>query len=262
MRKGSLIVVGTGIQQLAHLTAQARGQITAADQLFYVVPGAISDEWMVSLNANAISLRPLYQQHMRRIDTYGAMVETVLSAVRTGKRVCAVFYGHPGVFVTPSHKMVAAARAEGFVAQMLPGISAEDCLFADLGFDPAENGCLTYEATDFLVFDRLFHPASHLILWQIGVVGNLRTSSAETKIGLDLILQRLLPSYGADHPVTIYEAAQYPVGQPLIHQMPLGDLPNAPLSPISTLYVPPKAQSVANLTIMAQLGIQPQDLYA
>jgi hypothetical protein len=39
---------------------------------------------------------------------------------------------------------------------MLPAISAEDCLFADLGVDPADHGCPSYEATDFLV-----HGAAH-----------------------------------------------------------------------------------------------------
>lgn len=263
MNNGSLTVVGTGIQQIAHLTAQARGHIVSADQLFFVIPGKVGAAWLKSLNPNATSLQPLYQQHTRRLDTYHAMVETVLAAVRAGKRVCAVFYGHPGVFVTPSHKMIATARAEGFAAQMLAGVSAEDCLFADLGFDPAQDGCLTYEATDFLVFERLFHPASHLILWQIGVVGNLgMAESADFQIGLNLILQRLIPAYGADHRVTVYEAAQYPTVAPLIHHTPLVDLPHAPLSPISTLYVPPKGQAIANLTVMAQLGIQAQALFA
>ncbi len=262
MSKGSLTVVGTGIQQLAHLTAQARGHIISADQLFFVVPGEVGAAWLTSLNPNATSLQPLYQQHTRRLDTYSAMVDTVLAAVREGKRVCAVFYGHPGVFVTPSHKMIGLAREEGFAAQMLPGISAEDCLFADLGFDPAQNGCLSYEATDFLVFERLFHPASHLILWQIGVVGNLGTESADTNIGLTLVLQRLIPVYGAEHRVTIYEAAQYPTSNPLIQHTSLAELPNADLSRISTLYVPPKGQAIANLTVLAQLAIEPNDLFA
>jgi hypothetical protein len=37
---------------------------------------------------------------------------------------------------------------------MLPGISAEDCLFADLGIDPGIYGCQSYEATDFLANGR------------------------------------------------------------------------------------------------------------
>ena len=65
------------------------------------------------------------------------MAEAILEPVRAGKRVCAAFYGHPGVFVLPSHDAISRARAEGFEATMLPGVSAEDCLVADLGVDPA-----------------------------------------------------------------------------------------------------------------------------
>ena len=54
---------------------------------------------------------------------------------------------------------------------MIAGISAEDCLFADLGFDPASTGCLTFEATDFLIHNRRVDPTCLVILWQIGVVG-------------------------------------------------------------------------------------------
>ena len=34
---------------------------------------------------------------------------------------------------------------------MLPGISAEDCLLADLGVDSAHNGLQSLEATDLLI---------------------------------------------------------------------------------------------------------------
>jgi hypothetical protein len=36
---------------------------------------------------------------------------------------------------------------------MLPAVSAEDCLFADLGVDPGAAGCQSHEAADFLILD-------------------------------------------------------------------------------------------------------------
>ena len=60
---------------------------------------------------------------------------------------------------------------------MLPGISAEDCLFADLGVDPAEAGCQSYEATRFLERRPAIEPRAALILWQIGVVGSANHSA-------------------------------------------------------------------------------------
>ncbi|KAJ2931620.1 hypothetical protein H1R20_g5340, partial [Candolleomyces eurysporus] len=88
----------------------------------------------------------------------------MLSKVRSGQDVVGLFYGHPGVFAHPSHRAIKIAREEGYLAKMLPGISAEDCLFADLGIDPSINGTTTYEATDLLTHDRPLDPASNLIL--------------------------------------------------------------------------------------------------
>ena len=74
----------------------------------------------------------LYETGEARSAVYRAMAERVLSSLRAGLRTCAVFYGHPGIFVSPSHQMIEMARAEGFATEMLPGLSTEDCLAADL----------------------------------------------------------------------------------------------------------------------------------
>jgi hypothetical protein len=65
--------------------------------------------------------------------------KVMLRYVRAGHNVIGIFYGHPGVFVSPAHRAIAIAREEGFKAKMLLGISAEDVLFTDLGVDPAVN---------------------------------------------------------------------------------------------------------------------------
>ena len=98
----------------------------------------------------------------------------ILAHVRRGLDVCAAFYGHPGVFVDSVARGGARAparRASGLGCS--PAISAEDCLFADLGVDPARFGCQSYEATDFLVHGRRVDPTATLVLWQIGTVGNV-----------------------------------------------------------------------------------------
>jgi Tetrapyrrole (Corrin/Porphyrin) Methylases len=85
------------------------------------------------------------------------MVNRIIKYVKRDLRVCAVFYGHPGVFCTPSHESIRIARKLGYRATMLPAISAEDCLFADLGVDPGKHGCQSFEATDFLVYGLPVH---------------------------------------------------------------------------------------------------------
>ena len=95
----------------------------------------------------------------------------MLQEVRAGKDVLGVFYGHPGVFVSPSHRALAIARSEGYKAKMLPGVSAEDYMFADLEFDPASHGCCTFEATELLLRDTPLNTSSHNIIWQVGAIG-------------------------------------------------------------------------------------------
>ncbi|MGB1249855.1 MAG: SAM-dependent methyltransferase [Candidatus Promineifilaceae bacterium] len=260
MKKGSLIVVGSGIQYATHLTAQAERFICEAEKVLYVIPGAWGPAWMTGLNASAESLIPLYHNNNRRADTYGHMVERILSFVRQGMQVCAVFYGHPGVFVVPSHAAIRQAHAEGFDAWMCPGISAEDCLFADLGVDPAQMGCQSYEATDFLIRHRRPDPHAHLVIWQIGVIGHLGVTATKEKQGLCLLVDVLAEIYTLDHEVVLYEAAPHPNYRSRIEPLALRDLPEARLMSISTLYVPPTAESPIDEARLALLGLHKADL--
>src|SRR2546430_12234219 len=128
--RGSLTIVGTGIRPPLHTTTEAMRCIERADRVLYLLAEAAPSRWIHDRNPSARSLAPLYLEHERRSDVYEAIVEEILALVRADLRVCAALYGHPGVFVSPSHEAIARARAEGYPARMLPGISAEDCLFA------------------------------------------------------------------------------------------------------------------------------------
>lgn len=253
---GSLTIVGTGIKLMSHLTTEAQSCIEQADKLFILGNGSLAEAWLTDLNANLTNLAGLYAKDKPRHDTYAEMVQLILKSVRAGQRVCAVFYGHPGVFVTPSHEAVRQARAEGYSAQMWPGISAEDCLFADLGIDPATDGCQSYEATDFLIRPRQFDTSSHLILWQIGVIGHLTAPVAgQTHPGLAILAKKLAGYYPAGHLVYIYEAATLPGMEPLVRQAQLHQLPQLPVSAISTLYVPPAGTPTLNTHMLQALGL-------
>ena len=141
------MVVGTGIAAGAHLTAEARREIEAAEVVLALVADRVTLEWVRELNPQARSLHEHYRAGEDRRQSYERVVEAILEPVREGRRVCAVFYGHPGVFVQPSHEAIRRLRADGLRPRMLPGISAEDCLFADLGIDPGTCGCQSYDAT-------------------------------------------------------------------------------------------------------------------
>jgi uncharacterized protein YabN with tetrapyrrole methylase and pyrophosphatase domain len=255
-KNGSLVIAGSGIKVAGQMTLEAKAHVEQADRVLYVVGDTLTAKWLHRLNPNAESLHVLYAEDKPRRRTYEEMVEAILEAVRQGQRVCAVFYGHPGVFVNPGLRAIARAREEGYRAYMTPGISAEDCLFVDLGLDPAENGCQSYEATDFLVRPRAFDPCVPLILWQVGVIGNPTVPEEEPgREGLALLTERLLEHYPPQHEVVLYEAAIYPVCDPVIIRVPLHELAAAAFSPIATLYVPPAGPAPVDREMLRRLGL-------
>lgn len=254
MKKGSLTVVGTGYQVAAQMTPEAVDHCRRADKLFYVVD-SVTEVWLTQLNPSAESLAVCYAPGKPRFVTYSEMVERILSAVRAGDRVCFALYGHPGVFVHASHESIKRARLEGFEARMLPGISAEDCLIADLGFDPAK-GCQSFEASRFVVRRRAPDTTVPLLLWQIALVGTMDfdpKGPPANEAGLKLLTKTLIKSYPRRHEVTVYEASPFPVCDPIIDRRPLCDLPRAKVTTSSTLFVPPAEEPSLNHRIMRML---------
>ncbi|MFB2970726.1 SAM-dependent methyltransferase [Aerosakkonema sp. BLCC-F183] len=254
MQTGSLTVVGTGIQLVGHLTLAAQAHIVQAEKLLFAVADPVTAKWLRSLNPTGEAI-PYNTDRTRRKETYREMVDRILTEVRQGLNVCAVFYGHPGVFADPAHGAIRQAHQEGFRAQMLPGISAEDCLFADIGLDPGVNGCQSFEATDFLIRRRKFDRTSALILWQIATIGNLGFYQEGGHIhGLTVLAEVLQTHYSPEWQAIVYEAAvYYPICEPVIQRVSLSKLPEAKVTPVSTLYVPPFGPAPLDREMMARL---------
>lgn len=256
--RAMLVVVGTGIQAGGQTTLAAQRAIERADRVLFAVVDPLAVAWVRTLHPGAESL-PYPMDDTPRRQTYLEMVERILAELRKGQRVCAVFYGHPGVFTLPAHQAVARARSEGFRARMLPGVSALDCLVADLGVDPGHDGCQMYEATDFLIRGRGFDAHVPLVLWQVGFIGNLgffdQGDGAGRARGLAILAEALRARYAPDHEVVLYEAAVLPTDAPRIERVALADLARATVTDLSTLYVPPRAPAVIDETMMARLGM-------
>lgn len=257
-RRGSLVVVGTGISLVGQMTLEAVARVRRADEVFFVVTNPATAAWIRRLKPSAVSLDDCYKEGKHRARTYREMADRILDAVRAGKRVCAVFYGHPGVFVRPSHDAIRRARREGFPAAMLPGVSADACLFADLGVNPGRAGCQSFEATDFLVYRRRFDPGSALILWQVGVLGepSVRKGMTARQDRLGVLTQVLRRNYPANHPLTIYEAAQFPICDPYVKHVRLATLPRQRITTTMTLYVPPLPSRVRDRRALRWLAQQ------
>lgn len=254
--KGSYVAVGLGMMLGAHVSPRSRSEIEHADVVFGLVSDGIVELWLQQMRPDMRSLQPYYAEGKRRNDSYREMIGAMLAEVRAGKRVCGVFYGHPGVFAQVPHHAIAQARAEGFDAEMQPGISAEDCLYADLGIDPGTCGCQHYEASQLMFYERRLDTSAYLVLWQIGVAGDRSVARVSTGAAYRRLLIELLVAegYPPTHEVVVYEAATLPISAPRIERMPLEALVQADLRLQSTLVIPPAAPMRRNDAMLERIA--------
>ncbi len=250
------------MRMAGQLTPIAQSYIETSDVVIAAVPNIFARKWLQGVAKEYICLLGYYSdcdvEGKNRRDTYRRMADTILAEVRAGKTVCAAFYGHPGIFACISHMAIADARAEGYHAEMLPGISAEDCLVADLGIDPGRTGMQSMETTQFMIYERRIDPTSLLILWQPGLAGELSLKRFDTTAAkLQVLVDKLARDYPLDHPVILYEAATHPLEQTRMESILLRDLPTASLQQITTLVIPAAYPLKMDQAIVDQLNAMP-----
>lgn len=239
VRDARLIVVGCGLQPSRHASQRTISEIRRADVVF-VLADPFAIDWVRSLNGNVHNLSEYYDDHRDRRDSYQDMEQAILDQVRAGLLVCAVFYGHPGVFAQVPHNATRQARDEGFATRMEPGISAEACLYVDLGMDPGHRGVQSIEATRFLVFEHTLDPGSLVLLWQVALAGSLDCTGFTARADrLQVLVDKLSDWYALDTPVILYEAAQLPIGDFRAERLRLAELPGARYTDYTTLVIPP-----------------------
>lgn len=253
--RGSIACVGLGMTLGSHLTPLARSHIAQADVVFAAVSDSIVEMWLERMHADVRSLQPYYAEGKSRMTTYREWVEVMMAEVRQGKRVCAVFYGHPGVFAWSPHKVIEVARTEGFDACMEPGISAEDCLYADLGFDPGQYGCQHFEANQLIFYERKIDASGYVVLWQVGVIGNRSVARPGSSTAYrDLLIEVLARDYPLDHEVVLYRCATLPIERPRARRLALRDLSTAEISAEETLVLPPAIALKRNAMLEERLA--------
>lgn len=261
MSIASLTVVGAGIKAMAHITAEAKANIEQADKVLYLLNEPLMKTWLHTLNDNTESLDELYTKYSSREQSYAAITQYILSEVKRSQRVCVVIYGHPTVLATPALNAVTLAQQENIPATILPGISAEDCLFADLHINPGSHGCLSLEATDLLVHRRHIDVTCHVILWQVSVIGLLEHAAEyDNRKGLQLLHAYLSQFYAVEQPLVSYSAAQYPGFPPVTQQFSLQALPDINFARTATLYIPPAKKMVCDEAMLVALGISHVDV--
>lgn len=255
--RASLVVVGTGILWGAQTTLSAEQALRTADRVLFAVADGWTARWIRRLNPNAESL-PYPTDGRPRGQIYQDMVRRILAGLQQGEHVCAAFYGSPSVLAQPAHGAVSAAREAGFEARMLPGVSALDCLYADLGVDPGQFGCAAYEAEDFLVRPRTFDAYAGLVLCQIALIGTRGVFESEPAArvhnSLILLAEQLQKVYPSTHEAVLYEASSHPLRPPRIERIALSALPEARVREVTTLYLPPLGRAAVDNALKNRLA--------
>ena len=251
------------MRMAGQVTPLAQSYLETADVVVSAVPNIFTRKWIQDISKDFICILDHYSdcdvEGKSRRDTYRRMADTILAQVRAGKTVCAAFYGHPGIFACISHIAISDARAEGYSAEMLPGISAEDCLVADLGMDPGRTGMQSMETTQFMIYERKLDPTAMFVLWQPALAGELSLKRFETTAArIQVLVDKLARDYPLDHTVILYEAATNPFEKNRIEKIQLRDLPTTPMTTATTLVIPAAFALKRDEAIVAQLNALPE----
>ena len=250
-------LVGSGIKSISHLTQESTIFMADCEKLFILVNEPILKEYLLKQYQHAEPLDDLYFSTDRRADNYAAIEAKLIQSLDEYNSVTFLCYGHPTVFAESGLKVAKQLEGRGDVkVNILPGISALDCLFADLKVDPGHCGMVTYEVHDLLVYSKAIEPNSQTVIWQVGMIGNLGKPSYDVNRDALIVLKEyLLKYFDENHECVVYEAAMYSGMNHKEVRFKLSELESQEYSPISTLYIPPVSKARPDNSVRARLGI-------
>ena len=252
---GSLTIVGTGMSFTAHITNDAHVAIRKATTLLYSAAEPLTAAWIRRENPRALSIDDLCPPSQTRRQTYADVVSTIMGFVREGDDLVVAYYGHPTTMVQATIDAASLAEQEGYPVTIMPAVSALDCLYADLAFDPGAAGSTVFEASDLVLRPVALDPSVPLIVGQIGLVGNPGYDDGPNEAALDLLVARLCETFGPDHECCLYEAAVFPVMEARMDWLPLGSIGRADLSARTTLFVPAASERAIDPAAIAAAGL-------
>ena len=259
----SLVILGSGIKTISHLTTESIPYIEKSDIVLYLVNEPILKEWITKYSQKSMSLDDIYFSTRKRIEAYKKISEFVCEQLDVYDRVCFVLYGHPTTFAEPG---LAAATSVGKTRTdteviILPGVSALDCLLCDLRLDPSVRGCFSVEANELLLYNKRLDKSVHNIVWQVGMIGNIGAPTYTlNRECLDFLKEYLLEVYDESHILILYEASIFPFKPHKEKRFELKNISKQEFTPLSTIYIPPVGTDKLNMIALERLGLSRKDL--
>lgn len=221
-----IYVVGTGMVGYNQLTRETMSALEESERVYFAgTQDAVMAHFEAEYDTEVVDLRDEYTEGGSRLDTYERMAELVMEgAEELDAPVTFALYGHPMVFVSPSKFVLDEAPDRGLAVEVQPGISAMDCIYADVNFDPARNGVQMFEASDLLLREWELNPEVPTMIWQVGAVETAMYvkdwSEPERFTRFREYLQQFYPD---DHEVRLLQTATYPLAESQQVTVPLDE---------------------------------------
>lgn len=219
-------IVGLGVLSVDHVTRETEDAIRNSNEVLYVDTGVATGEFLETLCPKVTAIfDSSYSDSEHRLNAYQLMAARVVDAALQHAPVTFAMQGHPTVGVYAPFLINDMAGVLGLSVRTLPGISALDCMFAELMIDPCVMGMQMYEATDLLLRCRPLQPDVHAMIWQVGCVETrLYSMRVSRPLRFERLQAHLLQFYPADHEVTLFFATPHPLMRSTCHRFPLGAL--------------------------------------
>ena len=221
-----IYMVGLGVLNVDHITRETERVIRRSNEVLYVDTGVATPAYLESLSPRATSLfATSYEENGHRLNAYYGMAARVLDAAMDHPPVTFAMHGHPIVGAYAPFLIRDMARLLDLEVLVLPGVSAMDCLFAELMVDPCASGMQMYEATDLLLRRRPLQPDVPALIWQIGCVETrLHSQRVSKSERFERLRAHLLRFYPPEHRSAAVYSTPHPLMPSTVHRFALQDI--------------------------------------
>lgn len=234
-----VVITGTGIKTLSHLTRESEEAIKQAQIVLHLVNEPLLESWITQNAKKSYSLEPEYFSDLNRIKAYKNIKNKILELIEAHHDICIAIYGHPLLLSDAINEVILILKDSDVELHILPSISSFDCLLSDLKIN-TQGGCYSIEASELIFLDKFIDKSSHLILWQIGMIGVDGVAEPKTKSNIGKLQEKLLQFYPKQKTMYLYEASIYPHFNPEIIETTIDELHTKSLSGLTTGYIPPE----------------------